>query len=151
VWIRVAGKCEEYNSKRPAERRWIRAHPLQARRAARIEQETKSDMESAQIIERYTGSTHNTPADALRHAVLSCRLTVELGSQRAEALTDAHEQPRSDGTPEDLNEVAMDQHNNNVGRQNAANTGGDADQCLNQAYMSDAVGALRVINDPRNQ
>jgi hypothetical protein len=113
------------------------------------QQAAQRDQRNAgRINERYKGSGHNTPADAIRHADWSCRLTVELGPAVAETATDAHEgepkNPRERQTP---NKVRMDQWNNRVGRELA---GGvlNADACFDRALMADQQGWL--ITNPEH-
>jgi hypothetical protein len=95
---------------------------------------------------RYRASSHNTTVDAARHAILSCRLTLEFGATIAQQITDAHEGPHADGSRDPEAETNMDQHNNAVGRQMASHTK-NPDNCWGLAVNADMAGELSIIND----
>lgn len=91
--------------------------------------------------ERYdpAGGTHNTPVDAMRHAIWSCRLTVEFGPRIAQEITDAHEGPHQDGSQDPEEEKNMDLHNNTVGRQMA----GQSDMRSAMKYSAEVTSLAR--------
>jgi RHS repeat-associated protein len=63
--------------------------------------------------EKYRGTTHNGPGDAVRHCTWNCLMTKCLGSKGAQRWGDAHEEGTAPGRED---EREMDLHNNQQGR-----------------------------------
>lgn len=140
-------QCEAFDNLRPAEQRWTLRNVWKARRAAEITHLVYADLFILDVYyARYRGGTHNTAIDAARHAILSCRLTLEFGAKVAQEITDAHEGPHKDGTRDPEEEKEMDLHNNTVGREMARQTT-NPDNCWGLAVNADMAGSLRIIND----
>lgn len=139
--------CRAFDNLRPSEQRWTLRNMWKAERAAEITAQVYWDLNVLDVFyARYRGSGHNTPIDAMRHAILSCRLTIEFGSRTAQEITDAHEGPHKDGSVDPEVERNMDLHNNTVGRQMARQTS-DPGNCWGLAVNADMAGALSIIND----
>jgi hypothetical protein len=86
--------------------------------------------------ELFPGQGHNDQADAFRHAYWNGLLTREFGADFAEAFTTAHKTSYfASDTPE---EVFMDMHNNEIGRDIAVSNPGLSKDQLAQ----DVLGAL---------
>ncbi len=72
---------------------------------------------------------HNGPADAYRHCYWNCRMTQEIGEDRAKKIGDIHE-ACGNNPP---GEISMDLTNNNIGR-NFGTPGADChSQCIDAA------------------
>jgi uncharacterized protein RhaS with RHS repeats len=140
-------RCRAFDNLRPSEQRWALSNPRKVERVSEITAAVYHDLTVLGVFyERYRVGTHNTPTDAARHAILSCRLTKEFGAETARQITDAHEGPHKDGTRDPQQETDMDQHNNAVGRQ-MANQTTNPDNCWGLAVNADMAGTLRIIND----
>ncbi len=90
---------------------------------------------------RFPGSTlHNDKADAWRHCYWSCEMARDLGAKAAKCIGDVHENANTRrGQPPE--ERKMDDHNNSVGRDLAAQSGNCGDLC--QKALDD--GKLKVL------
>lgn len=86
--------------------------------------------------------------DAFRHAYMNALATQHLGEERTERLYTAHEQIPAEGDPREDPRMAMDLHNNEVGRR-IANQYPDATKEEMAKHIADAVrkGEM-VILDP---
>jgi RHS repeat-associated protein len=142
-------RCKEFDDLRPSEQRWILRNMWKAERVGEITSAVYHDLAVLDVYyaryDRLLG-THNTAVDAMRHTILSCRLTLEFGPRVAQEITDAHEGPHQDGSRDPEEERNMDLHNNTVGRQLAQQTS-RPENCWGLAVNADRAGALRIIND----
>jgi RHS repeat-associated protein len=124
AWVVLFGKkyCYAYSGttgalgiNRAEARYLLMRNAPAALRAERIGSRTLQEVANLAATGEIPGGVeglHNGPADAVRHAVWSCRMTQTLGESTATEIGDNHEE--SAAQPE--SEKTMDRHNNQVGR-----------------------------------
>lgn len=128
---------EVVGGRSPAERRWIRNHPICAFRSSDL----KRLCRQVAGAETQLPPTDGTMPNAWEHAYCNCVTVARCGVDVAKELWDAHEEYATNNCPN----ATMDLHNNDVGREVAT---GDEGLCIQLIHDAVDEGRLRWMEPP---
>jgi len=130
----------------------IQTSPITALWIAKEAYQTKSDLKYLEkafpsIYFKYsTGRDDGMALDAVRHCILSCRLTRVLGEEDADYVTSTHEEHTKEWSPKDWvsqENSNMDQENNLCGR--ILGAGNANESCRQQCHDEIMLGRLKTL------
>jgi hypothetical protein len=117
-------KWKKFRELSSPEKCWVMFHPFVAKRALNVTEKTREITKEVMQEKLLIGSGNGGQIDAFRHTFWMANLTLEIGSNKAKSLGDAHEKGNyryykkrklEDGVIPDKVSSDMDYYNNDVG------------------------------------